>query len=113
MPAPVLRNTVSAGGWIAISGQLGHRDGAIVPGGAEAETPVVLENFVSALKIAGVTPADVVKTTVFLTSLDDLPMVNEQYTRVFGQNPPARSAVQVVALPRGASVEIEGWAYSK
>ena len=67
----------------------------------------VLENLKAVLQAAGSGLDRVVKTTVYLTSLKDFDAMNETYTRYFGDNRPARSTVQVAALPRGARVEID------
>ncbi len=81
--------------------------GELVPGGIEAQTARVLENLSAVLEAAGAGFRHVVKTTVFLVDLADFPKLNEVYARAFTQHPPARSTVQVAALPRGARVEIE------
>jgi 2-iminobutanoate/2-iminopropanoate deaminase len=67
----------------------------------------VLENIAAILRTEGLTFDHVVKTTIFLTNLADFQTVNEIYASYFKQDPPARSTVQVSALPRGANVEIE------
>lgn len=66
-----------------------------------------LENCKAILEAAGASLHDVVKTTVFLTDLADFVAVNEVYATYFPENPPARSCVQVAALPKGAKIEIE------
>jgi 2-iminobutanoate/2-iminopropanoate deaminase len=81
--------------------------GELVPGAIEAQTSRVLENLAAVLEAAGGGLRHVVKTTVFLIDLADFPKMNEVYARAFAQHPPARSTVQVAALPRGARVEIE------
>lgn len=112
MTAPLpLRPSVAAGDWVAISGQVGVRDGALVPGGVGAQTRQALANFVAVLTANGLTTADVVKTTVFLTTMDHFAEMNAEYARVFPTDPPARSAIAVHQLPIGALVEVEGWAY--
>ncbi len=100
---------VKAGGWVFCSGQiaLDPGSGALVCGGVAAETDRVLRNLTAVLEAAGLSPADVVKTTVFMTDLADFPAMNEVYARFFPSDPPARSTVQVAALPRGGHVEIE------
>jgi reactive intermediate/imine deaminase len=68
----------------------------------------VLANLDAVLRAAGCTPAQVVRTTVFLTDLADFARVNGIYAEVFGEGvSPARACVQVAALPRGARVEID------
>jgi 2-iminobutanoate/2-iminopropanoate deaminase len=98
-----------ASGFVFCSGQIGldPSSGRLVEGGVEAETARVLDNLRAVLEAAGLTLADVVKTTVFLVSMDDFPAMNGVYQRCFGDSPPARSTVGVAALPKGARVEIE------
>lgn len=109
-PLP-LRPSVAAGDWVVISGQVGVADGALVDGGVGAQTRQALTNLVSVLQSNGLTTANVVKTTVFLTTMDDYAGMNEEYAKVFSVDPPARSAIAVHQLPIGAIVEIEALAY--
>jgi 2-iminobutanoate/2-iminopropanoate deaminase len=108
---------VPAGPWLICSGQLGMRSepggGAptFVEGGAAAQLTAALANAEGLLRGHGATRAEVVKTTVFLTDMGDAPAVNEAYTAFFGDHRPARSMVAVAALPLGALVEVEVWAY--
>jgi 2-iminobutanoate/2-iminopropanoate deaminase len=81
--------------------------GELVQGDARRQTERVLENLAAVLREAGLERRHVVKTTVFLTDLADFAAVNEVYGRFFEEPYPARSTVQVAALPRGARVEIE------
>jgi 2-iminobutanoate/2-iminopropanoate deaminase len=92
-----------------LSGQipLDPKTGELVTGPIEEQTARVLENLGAVLAAAGAGFEHVVKTTVFLTDLADFSKMNEVYARAFTQSPPARSTVQVAALPRGARVEIE------
>jgi len=96
-------------GWIFCSGQIGLEAGSgkLVEGGIEAQTRRVMENLREVLAAAGAGLRDVVKTTIFLTDLHDFETVNRIYSEHFEQPYPARSTVQVPALPRGARVEIE------
>ena len=71
------------------------------------QTKRVLENIAGLLKAEHLSFAHVVKTTIFLTSMDDFQTVNEIYATYFRENPPARSTVAVSALPKGAKIEIE------
>jgi len=71
------------------------------------QTERALDNLVAVLDEAGATPTDVLKTTVFLADIDDFDEVNETYAGYFDESPPARSAVQAGALPKGVGVEIE------
>lgn len=77
-------------------------------GDVAEETRQVLKNLVAVLNEAGATPAQVVRTTVFLVDLGDFQTVNQLYADVFGDGvSPARACVQVAALPKGARVEID------
>jgi 2-iminobutanoate/2-iminopropanoate deaminase len=100
------------GDLIFCSGQIGidPASGKMVDGGIEVETRRVLENLREVLLAAGFTLAQVVKTTVFLISLADFDTVNRIYGEHFEAPYPARSTVQVAALPRQARVEIEAMA---
>ncbi len=100
---------VQGGHLIFTAGQLGldPLSNAIVEGGIEAETRQALINISNILKAAGSDMSLVVKTTVFLRDINDFAKMNEIYATFFTENPPARSAVQVAALPRNAAVEIE------
>jgi 2-iminobutanoate/2-iminopropanoate deaminase len=102
----------AAGGLLFCSGQipLDPTTGAMVEGGIGAQTARVLDNVTAVLAAAGLTTADVVKTTVFLSAMEDFAAMNEVYARYFGKDgeaPPARSTVAVKALPKDALVEIE------
>jgi 2-iminobutanoate/2-iminopropanoate deaminase len=92
-----------------LSGQipLDPKSGDLVKGAVEEQTARVLENLGAVLAAVGAGFEHVVKTTVFLVDLADFQKMNEVYARAFAQTPPARSTVQVAALPRGAKVEIE------
>ena len=83
-------------------------DGDLLADASIAEqTEQALDNLVAVLDEAGAAPADVLKTTVFLADIDDFEEMNETYAGYFEESPPARSAVQAGALPKGAGVEIE------
>ena len=101
---------VAAGPWLVCSGQLGLKDGAIVPGGVTEQTRQALANVRALLEAEGASLAAVVKTTVFLLDMADFAAMNEVYAEAFASHRPARSTVAVVALPLGAAVEIEAWA---
>ena len=79
----------------------------LVPGGIQAETRQVLTNIKNVLEAAGTSLEQVVKTTVFLRDMNDFAQMNSVYAEFFPQNYPARTTVQVVAVPRGGAVEIE------
>lgn len=98
-----------AGGFIFTAGQIGIDPvtADLVAGGIETETRQVLLNLSNVLTAAGSTLQQVVKTTVFLRDMSDFSRMNAVYAEFFPQNPPARSTVQVAALPKGAVVEIE------
>jgi 2-iminobutanoate/2-iminopropanoate deaminase len=100
---------VSVGGWLYTSGQvaLDPATGEIVPGGFEAQARRVLDNLRQVLASAGCTFADVVKATVYVVDLADFPKLNTLYGEAMGDHRPARSTVQVAALPKGALVEID------
>jgi 2-iminobutanoate/2-iminopropanoate deaminase len=100
---------VRSGRFLFCSGQipLDPKSGQIVSGDIATQTRRVLDNIAAVLRAEGVTFDNVVKTTIFLTDLGDFQTVNEIYGSYFKQNPPARSTVQVSALPKGANVEIE------
>lgn len=92
-----------------LSGQipLDPATGAMVDGDIVVQTERVLENLKAVLEAAGSGMDKVLKTTVFLKSMDDFPKMNEVYTRYFGQSLPARSTVQAAKLPRDVQVEID------
>lgn len=102
-----------AGPFVFTSGQLGLEpaSGALVEGGVEAETRQALTNLRHVLEAAGSSLSLVVKTTVFLRDINDFARMNAVYGEFFTQDPPARSAVQVAALPKGGAVEIEAVAH--
>lgn len=100
---------VRAGDWLVCSGQIGIVDGALVPDGMQAELRQAFTNLRALLDQHGTGLDDVVKTTVFLTTMDDYADMNEVYIDEFGDHRPSRSAVAVHQLPLGASVEIEAW----
>ena len=106
-----------AGDWVITSGQVGlatDETGAVglVPGGTVPELRQALANLASVLGQEGATLADVVKTTLFLVDMGEYAAVNEVWVATFTDNRPTRSAVAVAALPVGARVEVEAWAYA-
>ena len=103
---------IAAGNFLYISGQLPiDPANGEMPDGIEARAKQSLENLQAILAEAGLSMANVVKTTVFLTDMGDFAAVNSVYATFFQETPPARSAVQVAALPKGATIEIEAIAY--
>jgi 2-iminobutanoate/2-iminopropanoate deaminase len=111
-PAPIgpYNQAVKSGHLVFTSGQIpiDPATGDMVAGGIREQAIQVLENLKSVLEEAGCTLDDVIKTTVFLSSMSDFPELNTLYAEYFGEeNAPARSTVQVAALPKGSMVEIE------
>ena len=100
---------IIANGFLFTAGQiaLDPASGQIVGGDVVAQAERVLANLKAILDAASVTWSDVVKTTVYLLDMNDFPRVNEVYARALGSARPARSTVQVSALPRGVLVEID------
>ncbi len=106
---------VIVGDAIYLSGQiaLDPERGKLVEGSIEDETRQVLKNLSAVLAAEGSTMDAIVKTTVYLTNLEDFPRVNQTYAEFFTEPFPARATVQVSALPRGAHVEIDAVAIAK
>ena len=102
-------HAVRAGGFLFCSGQvaLDPEAGVLVGESVEDQTRQVFANVRAVLKEAGLGLSDVVKTTVFLQSMDDFGAMNGVYAEAFGEHRPARSTVAVAGLPVGARVEIE------
>ncbi len=100
---------VRSGDLLFLSGQipLDPETGQLVGGGMEAQTERVVKNLEAVLKAAGADWSDVVKTTIFLTDMNDFGPVNDMYSTYLGVNPPARSTVQVARLPKDVKIEIE------
>jgi len=111
-PAPVgpYSQAVKAGGFIFCSGQiaLDRETGVLVAHDIESETDRVMDNLIAVLEAAGASLENVVKTTIYITDMNDFGRINEVYASRFTTGvPPARATVQVAALPKGAHVEIE------
>lgn len=100
---------VKAGSFLFCSGQIpiDPASGELIAGGVAAQTERCLENLKAVAEAAGASLSDVVKTTVFLTDLGGFQEMNGVYARYFTADFPARSTIQVAALPKEASVEIE------
>lgn len=100
---------IRAGNLVFCSGQVGLDPAtqAMVPGGVEPEARCALENLKAVLGAAGLSLADVVRTTIYLVDLDDFQRVNAVYGSFFPGEPPARVTIGVAALPKGARVEID------
>jgi len=116
-PAAIGPYSVANGGgpFVFTAGQLGllPETGVLVEGGVDAETRQALENLKVVLEAANSCLENVVKTTVFLRDMADFSRMNAIYAEYFVGDCPARSAVQVAALPKGAAVEIEAIALVK
>lgn len=100
---------IAAGRWIFASGQIpvDPKTGDLVTGSIATQTNRVMENLSAVLEAAGSSLKDVVKTTVFLSSMDDFAAMNEVYGQHFGKHRPARATVEVARLPKDVGVEIE------
>ncbi len=96
-------------GLVFVSGQipLDPGSGELIEGDIAAQTRQCLRNIQAILEVANSSLAQVVKTTVFLADINDFAVVNAAYAEFFPNDPPARSAFQVAALPKGARIEIE------
>ena len=111
--SPVCR----VGDWVVTSGQVGLAtddagSAALAPGGTIPELRQALQNMAELLAVEGATLDDVYKTTLYLVDMSEYAAVNEVWIEYFAGNRPARSAVAVAALPIGARVEVEAWAYA-
>jgi len=105
-----------AGDWVITSGQVGLTtdnigNTGLAPGGTIPELHAALANVANVLSQEGATLDDVVKTTLYLIDMNDFAAVNEVWVEYFTDDRPTRSAVAVAALPIGARVEVEAWAY--
>lgn len=109
-PAPIgpYNQAVKAGNHLYVSGQipLSAETGELVRGSIEDEARQVLKNLAAVLSAAGYSFSDVVKTTIFLRSMDDFSAVNAVYAEYFTENAPARETVAVAGLPKNVNVEI-------
>ena len=110
-PRPIgpYSQAIDTGDLVFCAGQIGldPATGKLVAGGAVVEAEQTLRNLAAVLEAVGLTLADVVKTTLFLVDLADAPAVSGLYAARFAEPYPARSTVQVAALPAGARVELE------
>lgn len=100
---------IKKNGMVFVSGQIpmDPATGALVEGDIRTQTRQVLRNVQAILKAAGASLDDVVKATVFITHMDDFPLVNDVYAEFFQDDPPARACVEVSRLPKSVQVEIE------
>jgi 2-iminobutanoate/2-iminopropanoate deaminase len=109
-PQPIgpYSQAIKSNGMLFVSGNIPlDPDGNLVAGGVEEQTTQVLENLKQVLEAAGGTLDSVVKTTIYLKSMNDFPKVNGIYAGYFKKDPPARSTIEVARLPRDVLVEIE------
>jgi 2-iminobutanoate/2-iminopropanoate deaminase len=110
-PAPVGPYSVAteANGFVFVSGQVGMdtQAGKLVEGGVEAETHQIMKNLAAILGDLGLGYDDIAKTTIFLADMADFPVVNAAYGQYVDAAKPARSTVEVAALPLGVQIEIE------
>ena len=104
---------IEAGGFVFCSGQIpiDPKTGEMVSSNTAAATETVISNLKAVLAAAGLGLENVVKTTVFLSDINDFGAMNEVYAKHFSDNPPARACVQAARLPKGSLVEIEAIAY--
>ncbi|NDD26828.1 MAG: RidA family protein [Proteobacteria bacterium] len=100
---------IAAGDWIFSAGQLGldPATGELVDGGVQEQTRRALENIKAVLEAAGASLRDVVKATIYVVDLGDYKLVNALWAEYFPVAPPARTTVQVAALPRGGLIEFD------
>jgi 2-iminobutanoate/2-iminopropanoate deaminase len=114
-PKPIgpYSQAVDTGSFVFISGQipLGPKSGDVIGGDIEAQAEVALGNLKAVLEAAGLTLGNLVKTTVFLQDMGDFARFNRIYQDMLGGAAPARSVVEVSALPKGVLVEIEAVAW--
>jgi 2-iminobutanoate/2-iminopropanoate deaminase len=110
-PSPIgpYSQAIRANGFVFVSGQIAidPETGQVVEGGIDPQTHQVMKNVSAILEAAGTGLRNVVKTTVFLTNLDDFSVFNQVYAFYFAEAKPARATVQVARLPREVLVEIE------
>ena len=111
-PAPIgpyNQALIASGAFIFIAGQvpIDAHSGQVVQGDIKVQTRQVLNNLQAILDKAGITPNDVLKTTVFLKDMNEFAGMNEVYAEFFKTEPPARSTVEVARLPRDVKIEID------
>jgi 2-iminobutanoate/2-iminopropanoate deaminase len=114
-PNPVgpYSQAIRAGNFIFISGQVpvNPATGDFVKGSMTLQTQRCMDNIKAVIIAAGGSVKDIVKTTIFLTNMNDFAEVNEAYGNYFDLEPPARTTVQAAALPKGVAIEIDAVAY--
>jgi 2-iminobutanoate/2-iminopropanoate deaminase len=109
IPCDAYSQAIDTGMLVFCSGQLAYdaKTDAVFQGSAAEQTEHLMKNIEAVLSAAGLQFKDVVKTTIYLTNMNDFAAVNEVYARYFTENPPARATIGVAALAKGALVEIE------
>ncbi len=100
---------IGSGDFLFCSGQIAidPSTNEVLRGSVQMQTEQVMKNISAVLEAGGMTFSNIIKTTIFLTDMNDFATVNEIYAKAFPQEPPARSTVGVSALPKGVNVEIE------
>lgn len=110
-PSPVgpYSQAVEVNGTVYLSGQISinPKTNEVFTGDIQKQTEMVMENVKAVLKEADLQFSNVIKTTIFLTDMNDFAKVNEVYSKYFTESFPARSCVQVAGLPKGVNVEVE------
>lgn len=109
IPVNAYSQAIDTGMFVFCSGQLAYdaKTDAVLSGSAAEQTELLMKNIEAVLQAADLKFNNVVKTTIYLTNMDDFIAVNEVYARYFTENPPARATIGVAALAKGAQVEIE------
>ena len=111
---PYSQAIFAQGKFFFISGQIGMKaDGSMAGSTVEEQTRQIIMNLRAILFAGGLDPGDLVKTTIYLTDMNDFSTVNEIYGEMVGGEPPARATIQVSGLPKGALVEIEAIAIAR
>lgn len=106
---PYSQAVAAEGRFLFLSGQIPLLpDGSLVEGDVRRQAEQVVGNLRAVLKAAGLAPGSLVKTTIYLSSMDHFATVNEVYGALFEGEPPARATVAVAGLPKGVDVEIDG-----
>jgi 2-iminobutanoate/2-iminopropanoate deaminase len=110
---PYSQAIFAQGKFFFISGQIGMKPDGTMANGVEGQTRQVIMNLRAILFAGGLDAGDLVKTTIYLTNMNDFAEVNDIYSEMVGSEPPARATVQVSALPKGALVEIDAIAIAR
>jgi 2-iminobutanoate/2-iminopropanoate deaminase len=110
---PYSQAIFAQGKFFFISGQIGMKPDGTMANGIEGQTRQVIMNLRAILFAGGLDAGDLVKTTIYLTNMNDFAEVNDIYSEMVGSEPPARATVEVSALPKGALVEIDAIAIAR